>query len=91
MAGWDNPIDEKIAQAEEKVVRTKARYDEAVAELQALIEKKRAIQSEELLRVFANSSKSFEEVMAFLREGMSEEQLARGTKKKPGRKPKTGV
>ena len=84
-------IDEKITQAQEQVVRTKAKYDEAVTALEELLEKKRAIQNEELLRLFANSSRTYDEITAFLKAGMSEEQLARGTKKKPGRKPKTGV
>ena len=91
MARREFTIDDKIAQAEEAVVKAKAKYDETVAALQELLEKKRAIQNEELLRLFANSSRSYEEVAAFLKEGMTEEQLARGTKKKPGRKPRTGI
>ncbi len=84
-------IEEKITQAQEQVVKTKAKYDEAVATLEELLEKKRAMQNEELLRLFANSSRTYDEVAAFLKDGMTEEQLLRGTKKKPGRKPKTGV
>ena len=53
--------------------------------------KKKAMENEELLRLFANSSRTYDEVAAFLKEGMTEEQLVHGAKKKPGRKPKTGV
>ena len=84
-------IDEKITQTQEQIIKTKAKYDEAIAALEELLAKKRAMQNEELLRLFANSNRTYDEVEAFLKEGMTEEQLARGTKKKPGRRPKTGV
>ena len=84
-------IDEKISQAQENVIRTKEKYDEAVAFLEELLKKKKAMQENELLRLFANSNRSFDEVAAFLKEGMTEEQLINGTKKKPGRKPKNSV
>lgn len=84
-------IDEKITQAQEQIIKTKAKYDEAIAALEELLAKKRAMQNEELLRLFANSNRTYDEVEAFLKEGMTEEQLARGTKKKPGRRPKSGV
>ena len=91
MARKDTNIEEKIARAEEAVVRVKAKYDETVETLEELLKKKRAMQNEELLRLFANSNKSYDEVTAFLKEGMSEEQLTRGLKKKPGRKPRQRV
>ena len=84
-------IDEKITQAQEQILKTKSKYDEAVAALEELLAKKRAMQDEELLRLFANSNRTYDEVVAFLKEGMTEEQLARGTKKKPGRRPNSGV
>ena len=90
MAGRSMTMDERIVQAQEQVIKTKARYDEAVAALEQLLAKKKAMQNEELLRLFANSNRTYDEVAAFLKEGMTEEQLALGTKKKPGRKPKTG-
>lgn len=93
MAGRKNTktIDEKITQAQENVIRTKEKYDEAVAFLEELLKKKKAMQEDELLRLFANSNRSFDEVAAFLKEGMTEEQLINRTKKKPGRKPKNNV
>ena len=84
-------IDEKITQAQEQIIKTKAKYDEAIAALEELLAKKRAMQNEELLRLFANSNRTYDKVVAFLKEGMTEEQLARSTKKKPGRRPKSGV
>ena len=91
MANRSISIEEKIEKAQEQVVRTKEKYEAAVAALEELLAKKKAIQNEELLRLFAGSNKSYEEVAAFLKEGISEEQLTSNTRKKPGRKPKTRV
>ena len=92
MAGRNSMmIDEKITQAQEQVIKTKEKYEEAVARLEELLAKKRAMQNEELVRLFANSNRTYEEVVSFLKEGMSEEQLALGTQKKPGRKAKTSI
>lgn len=58
-------IDEKIAQAQEQIIKTKAKYDEAIAALEELLSKKRAMQNEELLRLFANSNRTYDEVVPF--------------------------
>ena len=50
--------------------------------------KKKALQTEELMRLFANSNKTYEEVAEFLKSGMTEEDIAKVARKKPGRKPK---
>ena len=81
-------IDDKIAKAEENVVRTKAKYTEAVKILEELMAKKKAMQTEELMKIFENSNRSYEEVVEFLTAGMTEEQKARSTRRKPGRKPR---
>lgn len=81
-------IEEKITKAQETVIQTKERYDKAVAELETLLAKQRAMQSEELLKLFANSNRTYDEVVAFLKEGMTEEQLAKNFTKRKGRKPR---
>lgn len=85
---YTTSIDDKIAKAEENVVRTKAKYTEAVKILEELMAKKKAMQTEELMKIFENSSRSYEEVVEFLTAGMTEEQKAKGARRKPGRKPK---
>ena len=50
--------------------------------------KQRAMQSEELLKLFVNSNRTYDEVAAFLKEGMTEEQLAKNFTKRKGRKPR---
>lgn len=60
-------LDEKIEKAQDAVEKTKARYDAAVQELRALLEKKDAQRKQELLKAVENSSRSFDEIMAFLK------------------------
>ena len=58
-------LDEKIEKAQDAVEKTKARYDAAVQELRALLEKKDAQRKQELLKAVENSPRSFDEIMAF--------------------------
>ena len=60
-------LDEKIEKAQEAVEKTKARYDAAVKELRAFLEKKDAQRKQELLKALENSSRSFDEIMEFLK------------------------
>ena len=60
-------LDEKIEKAQEAIEKTKARYDAAVKELRALLEKKDAQRKQELLKALENSSRSFDEIMEFLK------------------------
>ncbi len=60
-------LDEKIEKAQEAVEKTKARYDAAVKELRVLLEKKDAQRKQELLKALENSSRSFDEIMEFLK------------------------
>ncbi len=65
-------IDEKISRAQENVIKCKEKYDEAVAELASLQEQKAALQKKELISALETSTKSYAEIMAFLR-AVSEE------------------
>ena len=44
----------------------KDKYETAVAELDALIQKKKELQNKELLKAIQNSKRSTEEIIAFL-------------------------
>lgn len=83
-------VEHKITEAEEKVVKAKGRYDAAMKKLRELMAKKEALQKEELMNTFAKSSRSYEEVMAFLKEGIADaDQTAEGTPARRGRRAKT--
>ena len=60
-------LDEKIEKAQDAVEKTKTRYDAAVKELRALLEKKDAQRKQELLKAVENRPRSFDEIMAFLK------------------------
>ena len=61
-------LEEKIEQAQQRVIKTKAAYDKAVDDLQILIDKKKAMETDELMNAIAQSGRSFEEIMRFLEE-----------------------
>lgn len=60
------PLDEKIEKAQAAVFQAKDKYDAAVEELNKLQKKKLELQKQELLKAIEESSKSYEEIMAFL-------------------------
>ena len=60
-------IDEKIAAAQEQVVRARARYDKAAGELRRLIEKRDAMRKDELWDAVVASGKSYEDILAMVR------------------------
>ena len=57
---------QKKEKAQEKVSRTKKAYDAAVAELSEILDKEEAILNENLLKAFAKSDRTYDEVIAFL-------------------------
>lgn len=59
-------IDERIESAEHEVLKSKKKYDEAVAHLKILVERKRALQSAELMSAIERSGRTYEEILAFL-------------------------
>ena len=63
-------INEKIERAKETVSRAKTKYDAALDELEKLMVKKEEMKKQELIAVIESSSKSFDEIMTFLKEDM---------------------
>ena len=60
-------IDEEIIKQEEQVSKSKAKYDADVKKLKDLYAKKEEIKKKELLEAVEKSSKTFEEIMGFLK------------------------
>ncbi len=67
MARRSIPIEEKIEAQKEPVSKAKDRYEAEVDKLEKLMRKRDELRSRELMEAFANSERSFEEVMRFLR------------------------
>lgn len=66
MAGRKVDIESKIDHQEEVLSKLKERYDEAAAELEELMAKREETQKKELMEAFSKSSRSYEDVLAFL-------------------------
>lgn len=66
-------LEQKIEKAQERVIRTKAAYDEAVNDLQKLLDKKTALEEQEIIKAVTNSKKSYAEIIRFLTEAGTED------------------
>ena len=60
-------IDEEIIKQEEQVSKSKAKYDADLKKLKDLYAKKDEMKKRELLEAVEKSSKTFEEIMGFLK------------------------
>ena len=59
-------IEEKIEKQTAEVTKAKKKYDEEVDKLHILIEKKKEMESKEVLEAFSKSRRTFSEIMDFL-------------------------
>lgn len=66
-------INQLIEAAEAEVIRTKKKYDEATDNLKSLLDKKKVLQTEELMNAVMKSSHSYEEILRFIQSSPSEE------------------
>ncbi len=72
MARRSIPIEEKIEAQKELVSKAKDRYEAELDKLEKLMRKRDELRNKELMEAFANSERSFEEVMRFLRSSEEE-------------------
>ncbi len=66
-------LEQQIEKAQEKVIRTKSVYDNAVASLQKLLDKRDAQRKDDLWNAVINSNKSYEEIIRMLAKSTEEE------------------
>lgn len=59
-------IETRIGNAEQRVKDLKVQYDDALAELKALLEEQQRLRAEKLLKTIAKSGRSFEEVLRLI-------------------------
>lgn len=64
-------LEQKIEKVQKAISRNREQYDKLTAELEELHKKQKALQSEELLKAIAGSSRSFEEIMEFIQVHMA--------------------
>ena len=62
----EQTLEYKIEQAESKVAKTREAHEKAVDELKKLYDIRKAYQRDELLKAMENSSRSYDEILAFI-------------------------
>ncbi len=62
-------IDEKIERQKEAVSRIKDKYDDALDELEKLMQKRDELRRKELMDAFIKSGRTYDEIMEFLKSG----------------------
>ena len=67
-------VNQQIETAEAEVIKAKKKYDEATDKLKSLLDKKKALQTEELMNAVMKSSRSYEEILRYIQSDSSEEQ-----------------
>lgn len=67
-------VNQQIEAAEAEVIKAKKKYDEATDKLKSLLDKKKALQTEELMNAVMKSSRSYEEILRYIQSNSSEEQ-----------------
>ena len=60
-------LDSRITAAQEKVVRAKERYENAVKALETLMERREEIRRWELMEAVRKSDHTYEEILCFIR------------------------
>ena len=66
-------LEAKIEKAQQQVSKAKKQYDEALAKLSDLLDKRDALRRDELVKAILKSNKTYEEVLEFLGTGIGEE------------------
>jgi len=59
---------QKIEVAQTRIIKTKVAYDEAIEDLQILLDKQDALRKDEMWNAIARSSKSYEEILKLISE-----------------------
>lgn len=67
-------VNQQIEAAEAEVIKAKKKYDEATDKLKSLLDKKKALQTEELMNAAMKSSRSYEEILRYIQSDSYEEQ-----------------
>ena len=68
------PIDELISRQEAVVLAMKKKYDASVEKLAKLVDKKKELESKEIIELLKTTTRSFDEIKAFLRGENSNEE-----------------
>lgn len=59
-------LNSQIEAAQEVVIKRKHLYDEATDNLKALLDKRKVLQNDELIKAFTRSKQSYEDIMIYI-------------------------
>lgn len=60
-------LEQKISKLETAISKNRQQYDQLTKELKELLEKKKALQSEELMKAIADSPRSYEDILRYIK------------------------
>lgn len=67
-------MEQKISKFETAISKNRQQYDQLTKELKELLDKKKALQSEELMKTIAESSRSYEDILRYIKDDPSEDE-----------------
>lgn len=67
-------LEQKISKLETAISKNRQQYDQLTKELKELLDKQKAMQSEELMKAIADSSRSYEDILRYIKGERSEDE-----------------
>lgn len=67
-------LEQKINKLETAISKNRQQYDQLTKELKELLDKQKAMQSEELMKAIADSSRSYEDILRYIKGEASEDE-----------------
>lgn len=67
-------LEQKISKLETAISKNRQQYDQLTKELKELLDKQKAMQSEELMKAIADSSRSYEDILRYIKGEASEDE-----------------
>ena len=67
-------LEKKISKLETAISKNRQQYDQLTKELKELLDKQKAMQSEELMKAIADSSRSYEDILRYIKGEMSQDE-----------------
>lgn len=67
-------LEQKINKLETAISKNRQQYDQLTKELKELLDKQKAMQSEELMKAIADSARSYEDILRYIKGETSEDE-----------------
>lgn len=67
-------LEQKISKLETAISKNRQQYDQLTKELKELLDKQKAMQSEELMKAIADSSRSYEDILRYIKGELTEDE-----------------